>query len=75
VPTTTRLPDPPAQYSKEYLERVLNQINLQFRALDAFLELRGSTLNLATLPTSAVGLRSGDVWRDAGSANVLKIVP
>lgn len=27
------------------------------------------------LPTSAAGLESGQVWRDAASANVLKIVP
>lgn len=32
-------------------------------------------LNISTLPTSASGLASGDVWRDAAAGNVLKIVP
>lgn len=31
--TTVRLPDPPAEYSQEYMARMLNQVNLQFRAL------------------------------------------
>ena len=73
--TTTRLPDPPAQYERAYIEKMLNQINQQFRELEQRGRLSASTLNLSHLPTSATGLRSGDVWRDAGSANVLKIVP
>ena len=32
-------------------------------------------LNLSGLPTSASGLSSGDIWRDAAAGNVLKIVP
>ena len=62
--TTTRLPNPPTQYGQEYMSRLLNQINQQFRALDQPGPLRGTTLNLVLLPTSATGLRYGDVWLD-----------
>jgi hypothetical protein len=34
-----------------------------------------SRLSVVGLPTSAAGLASGDVWRDAAAGNVLKIVP
>jgi len=57
------------------MQRLLGQINDQFRELATLQALRGPTLNLSLLPTSATGLRSGDVWRDAGAGNVLKIVP
>jgi hypothetical protein len=73
--TTTRLPDPPEEYDRLYMARLLNQINLQFRALEAVGPMRGSSINLSLLPTSATGLRSGDVWYDTGAGNVLKIVP
>ena len=32
--TTERLPDPPKEYDSTYVERMINHINLQFRALD-----------------------------------------
>lgn len=32
--TTVRLPDPPEEYDRTYMERLVNHINLQFRALD-----------------------------------------
>lgn len=35
----------------------------------------GSKLSVLGLPTSSVGLSSGDIWRDAANGNVLKIVP
>ena len=34
-----------------------------------------SPVNFGSLPTSAAGLVSGDVWRDAAAGNALKIVP
>jgi hypothetical protein len=34
VATTVRLPDPPEEYDRTYMERLVNHINLQFRALD-----------------------------------------
>lgn len=70
--TTTRLPDPPAQYDRAYMEKLLNHINQQFRALEERGRLNGATLSLSHLPTSATGLRAGDVWVDTVT---LKIVP
>lgn len=70
----TRLPDPPLQYDKRYMEQLINQLNAQFRALAIVGLLRGSGLNLSTLPTSPTGLRVGDVWVDTAAGDVLKIV-
>jgi hypothetical protein len=72
--STARLPDPPKEYSQEYMERLLNQINLQFRAFDQVGPMRGTALALVLLPTSSAGLRSGDVWVDTAAGRVLKIV-
>ena len=71
---SVRLPDPPAQYSQEHMTRLIGQLNLQLRALNTVGPLVGSRLNLLQLPTSAAGLRVGDVWVDTGAGNVLKIV-
>jgi hypothetical protein len=70
--TTTRLPNPPKQYDQEYMSRLLNQLNQQFRAMEQSGPLHGTTLNLSMLPIAAAGLRSGDVWVDGAT---LKIVP
>jgi hypothetical protein len=62
--TVVRLPDPPREYDRAYMEKLIGQINAQFRALAAVDAVRGTTANFATLPASAAGLRSGDVWAD-----------
>jgi len=70
-----RLPNPPDKYDKLYMERLLNELNLQIRDLHNPGHAVHATVQLLQLPTSATGLRSGDVWRDAGAGNALKIVP
>lgn len=70
-----RLPDPPKEYNLDAWQKIIGQITMQLRALDNPGHVQGTTINLTELPTSSAGLRSGDVWRDAGAGNVLKIVP
>lgn len=70
-----RLPDPPQEYSKAYMEALVRELNQQLQALQRIAHLRGADLNLSKPPAAAAGLRSGDVWQDPAAAHTLKIVP
>lgn len=70
-----KIPDPPSDYSMRVWQSIINEIDKQIRDLYNPGHVQGTTVNLTNLPTSSAGLRPGDVWRDAGAGNVLKIVP
>lgn len=62
----------PKEYDPAFQDRA-------FRNIERFLKLVGSTgpirvnaINITDIPTSATGLRSGDLWSSAG---VIHIVP
>jgi hypothetical protein len=76
------LPLPPPEYSQQYTNQLIRQLETifnQFRNPGPVYCAGDSTsgskaisgLNIANIPTSATGLRSGDVWSDSGT---LKIV-
>lgn len=70
-------PLPPAEYSKPYFDRLVNILNLFFQQINAVqpISIAQLNINVDTLPTDAdyVNLRSGDVYRDVGAGNALKI--
>lgn len=66
---------PPVTYDQMYFNEVVRGLNLYFRLLQNPGPVVASTLRLSNLPTSAAGLAPGDVWRDTGAGNVLKVVP
>lgn len=77
------LPLPPAEYSQTYTNQLVRQLETIFNQLrnpgpincagDLTSGSRAkSGLNIANIPTSSTGLKSGDVWSDSG---ILKIVP
>lgn len=70
-----KIPDPPGAYDLQRWQAILNEIDKQIRDLYNPGHVQGTTMNFTKIPTSAAGLRSGDVWVDAGAGNVLKIVP
>jgi hypothetical protein len=66
-----RLPEPPQEYSVEYLSDLV-------RALEVFInqertpgELRGTKITLTDLPTSATGLETGALYNDSGTVKVV----
>jgi hypothetical protein len=78
------LPLPPKEYNQEYMNRLVRQLELAVRRLQATRPLRGgsdlsqsevpypiSALTLEDIPTSSIGLPVGSVWSDGGT---LKIV-
>ena len=66
----TRLPEPPEQIDRRYMEDLV-------RALQIFItqernpgELRGTKITLTDLPTSATGLETGALYNDSGTVKV-----
>ena len=81
---TSALPLPPKEYSQEYMNRLVRQLELSIRRQHSGGPIRGgsdlsqsvagypiSALTLEDIPTSPTGLPSGSVWSDGGT---LKIV-
>lgn len=77
--TPPNLPVAPIEYDRNYQDELNKIFRLFFVDLTKIGPLNASTLNLNinTLPTQAdlANLRSGDVYRDTGAGNVLKIKP
>ena len=66
-----RLPEPPVEYTQQYLADLI-------RALELFIaqernpgEMRGTKLTLTELPTSASGLETGALYNDSGTVKVV----
>lgn len=64
-------PRPYQEYNKEYIERLIRVIEQAFDTIYNPGAFRCSTINISQIPTTATGLRVGDVWNDSGT---LKIV-
>ena len=67
-----RLPEAPQEYTRAYMEDLV-------RALDSYIQqernpgdMRGTTLTLTQLPTSAAGLETGALCNDAGTVKIVK---
>jgi len=66
-----RLPEAPQEYTRAYMEDLI-------RALDSYIQqernpgdMRGTTLTLTQLPTSAAGLETGALYNDAGTVKIV----
>ena len=65
-----RLPEPPENIDKRYLEdlvRTLQSFIAEERSTSA---MRGTTLTLTSLPTSATGLAVGTIYNDSGTIQI-----
>lgn len=71
-PSSNRLPDPPDVYDPKYMNKLVSALERILVELQTPGHVAGTTANFSRLPTSATGLRSGDLWNDAGT---IKIVP
>ena len=86
VTVNTALPLPPKEYSLDYMNRLVKQINLsigkvfEVGPITCGSDLTGnagfpiSGLTIVNVPTSPTGLPVGSVWCDTSANNVLKIV-
>lgn len=71
VKNRPRFPEAPEQYSQVYMNNLIKTLELYVRELNTPGALAGTTINLSHLPTSATGLRSGDLWNNAGVVNIV----
>lgn len=71
IPTLQRMPDTyDARAINDALQALVNQMHL----LQSVGRVRAQTIHAADLPTSAVGLSTGDFWWDTGT-NTVHIAP
>lgn len=63
---------PPKEYDPQLLGQMFRTIELVLKQTVAIGPIHVTTINVSQLPTSATGLRSGDVYNDLGT---LKVVP
>lgn len=77
--TAPLLPLPPKEYDGTYMLQFVRTLDTFFRQLDAVRPLNAASMNINinSLPTQAAlaTLRSGDVYRDTGDGNTLKVKP
>jgi hypothetical protein len=77
--TAPLLPLPPKEYDGTYMLQFVRTLDTFFRQLDAVRPLNAASvnININSLPTQAAlaTLRSGDVYRDTGDGNTLKVKP
>jgi hypothetical protein len=66
-----RIPSAPAEYDPGYMDRLVGMLNMQFTTLASRRRVNGTTASLTELPTSATGLRSGELWNDSGTVKVV----
>lgn len=62
---------PPVEYSHEYIARLVSEITRLTEEINTVKRGYFTTVNCSTLPTSSAGLRSGDLWNDAGTVKVV----
>lgn len=84
--SNTALPLPTAEYSQEYMNRLIQQLTIAFTRMGAVgpivcgSDLTGaagypvSGLTIVNVPTSPTDLPVGSIWCDTTANNVLKIV-
>ena len=69
----------PDEYNRSFWNEILRSFRLYFQSLDNVQHINVATLNIDinALPTqtSLADLRSGDVYRDTGADNALKVKP
>lgn len=71
VPGVVQFPTAPDEYDTVYMSQLIRMLNRTIQDINNPGPLAGNALNLSNIPTSATGLRAGDVWSDSGT---LKIV-
>lgn len=63
--------EPPEEYSSEYLKQVIKSLELYIQRLNSPGSIQATTINLSNLPTSATGLKTGDLWNNLGTVKIV----
>lgn len=66
-----RLPEPPLEYTPQYMADLTRALELFISQTTNPGELRGTKITLTNLPTSASGLETGALYNDSGTVKVV----
>lgn len=66
-----RLPTPPPEYSRVYMDALTRQLNNFFQQILSSGQISVTRINISDLPTSATGLEVGDLWNDSGTVKIV----
>ena len=69
--TPPRLPEPPLDYTREYMADLVRSIQVFIEQERNPGEMRGTKITLTDLPTSATGLETGALYNDSGTIKVV----
>lgn len=67
----SRLPSAPPEYDPEFMNRLVGLLDQYAAQANDRHRILGTTMNISMLPTSASGLRSGEIWSNAGVLTVV----
>lgn len=73
MPIPSKLPllsDAPAVYDQQWINSQFNELLRAFQLLNDQGSIVASRVRITDLPTSATGLKVGDLWNDAGTVKV-----
>lgn len=65
-----RLPEPPTEYTQQYMADLVRSIQVFIEQERNPGEMRGTKMTLTALPTSASGLETGALYNDSGTVKV-----
>lgn len=66
------IPSAPDTYDQDYMNTLVGLVRQLSALVGQRKSLMATTINVSALPTSATGLRSGDLWVDTTAANTIK---
>ena len=66
-----RLPEPPSEVDQQYLQDLVRALEVCITQERTAGEIRGTSLVLTALPTSATGLEVGSLYNDSGTIKVV----
>ena len=66
-----RLPEPPDNIDRRYMEDLIRAIQLFITQERTAGEMRATKLTLTNLPTSATGLETGSLYNDSGTIKIV----
>lgn len=61
----------PRTYDPTYFDVMMRRIEIHLNMIAQRGSIRVSNVNISDLPTSATGLRSGDLWSDSGTVKIV----
>jgi hypothetical protein len=70
-PGVVQFPTPPDNYDTAYMAQLVRMLNRAIQDINNPGHIHATDANFSALPTSATGLRTGDIWNDSGTIKIV----